>query len=276
MQQAHPRFSLNQITLKAWSIPRLVDECLPRGVQAVALWRHNIAETGLEETVRVVRGSGLRVSSVCRGGMFPAPTAAGRKEAIEENLRAIEEAAALDAAVLILVCGPRNGTTFEEARGMVRDGIEAILPYAEDAGVALGIEPLHPMMVDDRSVIVLLREANDLAEAFDHPNVGVAVDVYHLFWDPYLKQEVARAGTRILGYHVSDWVLPIEGGLTSRGMMGDGSIPLAGITRMVEDAGYRGDIEVEVMSNRLWAEDPSTVLDLAIERFAANLWPEKT
>ncbi len=273
MTQPHPRLSLNQITIKAWSIPQLAAACSARGVPAVALWRHNIAETGLTETVRVMRDSGLRVSSVCRGGMFPAPTEEGFRANIDENLRAIEEAAELDAAVLILVCGPRAGLGFPEARAQVRRGIAEILPAAIDAGVTLGIEPLHPMMVDDRSVIVTLTEANDIADEFDDPHVGVAVDVYHVFWDPRVHDEIARAAGRILGYHVSDWVLPIHGGLTSRGMMGDGSIDLVGLTRAVEAAGFDGDIEIEIMSDELWALDPEVLLDLCIDRFSSSLNP---
>ena len=273
MTSAHPRLSLNQITIKAWSIPELVAACGNRGVQAIALWRHNIAETGLSDTIRIVADSGLRVSSVCRGGMFPSPTDAGFQENIEENLRAIDEARALDAAALIMVCGPRSGLGFPEARAQVRRGIETILPHAIDAGVKLAVEPLHPMMVDDRSVIVTLGEANDIAEEFDDPHVGVAVDVYHVFWDPRVHDEIARAAGRILGFHVSDWVLPIEGGLTSRGMMGDGTIDLPGLTRAVSAAGFDGDIEIEIMSDDLWALEPEVLLDRCIDRFDATIRP---
>ncbi len=273
MGTPHPRLSLNQITIKAWSIPELANACVDRGVEAVALWRHNIADTGLDESVRIISDAGLRVSSVCRGGMFPSPISTGFKENIEENLRAIDEANALEAAALIMVCGPRSGLTFPEARSQVRRGIETILPHAIDAGVKLAVEPLHPMMVDDRSVIVTLEEANDIAKEFDTPYVGVAVDVYHVFWDPRVHEEIARAAGRILGFHVSDWVLPIEGGLTSRGMMGDGTIDLPALTRSVEAAGFDGDIEIEIMSDELWALDPALLLDRCVERFSSTLGP---
>lgn len=271
--KAHPRLSLNQITIKTWSIRELATACAGRGVEAVALWRHNIADTGLDEACRIITDTGLRVSSVCRGGMFPSSTDIGFKENIEDNLRAIDEAQALGAATLILVCGPRSGLTFPEARAQVRRGIDLILPYAAEAGVSLAIEPLHPMMVDDRSVILTLGEANDIADEFDHPNLGIAVDVYHVFWDPKVHEEIARARGRILGYHVSDWVLPINGGLTSRGMMGDGTIDLPGLTRSVDAAGFSGDIEIEIMNDELWDLEPEVLLDRCIARFASSLSP---
>jgi sugar phosphate isomerase/epimerase len=269
MEPAHPRFSLNQITTPRWSVPELVSACERRGIPAVALWRHKIEETGLAETARLIRDSGLRVSTVCRGGMFPAPTAEGRRAKIEDNYRAIEEAATLGADALVLVCGSREGASLREARAMVREGIEAILPRAKEAGVVLGIEPFHPMLIEDRSVIVTLQEANDLVDYFGDPNCGVTFDAYHLFWDPRLDEEIARAAGHIVSNQISDWVLPIEGGLTSRGMLGDGSIDLPGICAAVDDAGYRGFIEVEILSSKLGTEDHDALLDRTVSRFNA-------
>ncbi|MCU0282230.1 MAG: sugar phosphate isomerase/epimerase [Acidimicrobiia bacterium] len=269
MEPVHPRFSLNQITTPKWSVPELVAACERRGVPAVALWRHKIEETGLAETARLVRDAGLRVSTVCRGGMFPAPSAQERQARIDDNYLAIEEAATLGADALVLVCGSREGHSLRDARGMVRDGIEAILPRAKEAGVVLGIEPFHPMLIEDRSVIVTLQEANDLVDYFGDPNCGVTFDAYHLFWDPRLDAEIARAAGHIVSNQISDWVLPIEGGLTSRGMLGDGSIDLPGICTAVDDTGYAGFVEVEILSSKLGAEDHDQLLDSTINRFNA-------
>jgi sugar phosphate isomerase/epimerase len=246
-----------------------VAACENRGVAAVALWRQKIKETGLATTIRLVQESGLRVSTVCRGGMFPAPTAPAFRERIDDNYRAIEEAAALHAEALVLVCGSREGLPLKEARHMVRAGIEAILPRAIDAGVVLGIEPFHPMLIEDRSVIVTLREANDLADAFDDPHLGLNFDAYHVFWDPRLDEELTRSAGRIVSSQISDWVLPIEGGLCSRGMPGDGHIDLPAICAAVDDTGYDGFIEIEVLSSRLEQEDHGLLLETCIERFNA-------
>jgi sugar phosphate isomerase/epimerase len=269
MEPVHPRFSLNQITTPRWSIPELVRACERRGVPAVALWRHRIEETGLAATARLVRDAGLHVSTVCRGGMFPAPTAEEFRRRLDDNLRAIEATATLGADALVLVCGPREGLSLGEARGMVREGIEAILPRAIEAGVVLGIEPFHPMLIEDRSVIVTLQEANDLAEACGDPHCGITFDTYHVFWDPCLDREIGRAAGRIVSNQISDWVLPIEGGLSSRGMIGDGSIDLPGICAAVDDTGYAGFVEVEILSSKLGSEDHEALLERCISRFAA-------
>lgn len=267
MEPVHPRFSLNQITTPRWSIRELVGACARRGVPAVALWRHSIAETGLAPAARLIREAGLRVSTVCRGGMFPAATTEGFRRAIEDNFRAIEEAATLEADALVLVCGPREGLTLREARDQVRAGIEAILPRAIDRGVTLGIEPFHPMLIEDRSVIVTLREANDLVETFDDPHCGITFDAYHVFWDPCLEEELARAAGHIVSNQISDWVLPIEGGLSSRGMVGEGFIDLPAICAAVDDTGYRGFVEVEILSGKLRDEEHESLLERCIADF---------
>jgi sugar phosphate isomerase/epimerase len=266
-EPVHPRFSLNQITTPGWSVPELVRACERRGVPAVALWRHSIEETGLAETARLVRESGLRVSTVCRGGMFPTPSAAGFRDRIDDNFRAIEEAATLGADALVLVCGSREGLSLREARAMVRAGIEAILPRAIDQGVFLGIEPFHPMLIEDRSVIVTLEEANDLVEAFGDRHLGITFDAYHVFWDPHLADELARAAGHIVSNQISDWVLPIEGGLSSRGMIGEGCIDLPGICAAVDGAGYDGFVEVEILSSKLGNEDHGALLERCISGF---------
>lgn len=261
--------SLNTITVRSLSLQQVVDQALRRGIPTIAPWRDIVQAEGVEEAGRIVRGSGLRVSSLVRGGLFTAHDEAGRRAAIEDNLRALEEASAIGTDCLILVCGGLVGKDLAGSRAMVRDGIEAILPHAAAAGIRLGIEALHPMMIADRSVIATLGEANDLAERIDSPWVGVIVDVYHVWWDVNLWTEIRRAGARLLGLHVSDWVTPIMGQLSSRGMMGDGCIDLPAIAAAVRAAGYGGPAEIEILSDYWWARPADHVLDIALDRFVA-------
>ena len=261
------RLSLNQITVNALDLPAAVAACERHQVPALALWRDKIAAVGLERAVRLVRSAGLRVSSVCRGGMFTDP-AAGRAAVLDDNRRAVDEAAALEADVLVLVCGPLHDTDLPGARARVRDGIAELLPHARAAGVRLGIEPLHPMMLSERSVVVTLRQALDLAEELGE-DVGVVVDAYHVWWDPDLDAQLARAAGRVLGYHVSDWLPRTTDLLLDRGMMGDGLIDLPRLSQRVAATGYTGPVEVEVLSSRWWARDADEVLRTVRERFEA-------
>jgi sugar phosphate isomerase/epimerase len=261
------RLSLNQITTSSWSVAQAVEGCQRHGVPSIALWRHKIAETGLAECVRLVRSAGLHVSSVCRGGMFPAPTAAERQKNIEDNFRAIDEAAELNADSLVLVVGGCQGIGIEAARAMVADGIAAVVPYARERKVRIGLEPLHPMFAADRAVLNTIDQALKLAAAYDAAEVGVVLDVFHIWWDPELAAAIARASGRIFGFHVSDWLVPLPDVLLGRGLMGDGVIDNRGIRALVEQAGYTGPIEVEIFNRALWDADPDTVLAQVVERF---------
>jgi len=263
------RLSLNQITIDQCSLPEAIEACGRAGLTVIGPWRHKVAETGVEDAARRIREAGLRVSSLCRGGFFPAADAAGRRAADEENRRAVEEAAILGTDVLVLVCGPPVGRDLEAARAEILSGIERLIPHAEEHGVRLAIEPLHPMMISERSAIVTLGEANDLAERFDAPRVGVVVDAYHVWWDPRLYAEIARAGRRILGYHVADWLVPTADRLQGRGMMGEGVIELRRIRAAVEAAGYDGPIEVEVINREAWARPGAELVRAARDAFAA-------
>jgi sugar phosphate isomerase/epimerase len=257
------RLSLNQITTDRWSVAEAAAGCARAGIGSIGLWRQKVADAGLEAAGRAVRDAGLTVSSLCRGGFFPAPDAAGRAAAVEDNRRAIEEAHALGTDVLVLVCGglPPGSRDLPSARAAVADGIAAVVDEAAAAGVRLGIEPLHPMYCADRSVISTLGQANDLAERFPAAHVGVVVDAYHVWWDPRVEAEIARAGARILGFHVCDWVLPLPAGaLTGRGLPGDGCADLALLHRAVRAAGYAGPIEVEVLNDAVWATPGDEVL----------------
>jgi sugar phosphate isomerase/epimerase len=259
--------SFNQATAERASLPDVIDACARHGVPGISIWRHKLAETGLERAAKLVRDAGLSVSSLCRGGMFPAPTAAERSAKIDDNRRAIDEAATLGAEVLVLVCGAATDRDIGAAREMVADGIAAIAPYAAERGVRLGIEPLHPAFASERSCITTMREARLISERFDSANVGVVVDVYHVWWDPERTEEIARLGDRVAGYHVNDWLVPVKNVLMNRGMMGDGVIELRRIRGEIERAGYRGPIEVEIFNEEIWQTPLDDLVRLTKERF---------
>jgi sugar phosphate isomerase/epimerase len=251
------RLSMNHKTVNSWTVPELVDGCVRAGIEAVGLWREPVAETGLTRTAKLIVDAGLRVSSLCRGGFFNAPDF---EAALDDNRRAIDEAAALGAPTLVLVVGglPAGSKDLVGARGRVADALAALGPHAVAAGVRLGIEPLHPMFCADRAVVSTLGQALDLAEAV--PGVGVVVDTYHVWWDPQVEAQIARAADRIVSYQVCDWLTPLPADvLLGRGVMGDGHIDFAPLTAAVAAAGYSGDIEVEIFNADLWAEDPATV-----------------
>lgn len=261
------RLSINQYTLRQWTLPQLLQGCSSEHVRWVALWRDKVAETGLKETVKLLEGTGLRVSSLCRGGFFPAAGLEQESRNRAENRRAVDEAAALGTETLVLVCGGVVGRDLERSRRMVEEGIADLLPYATAAGVKLGIEPLHPMFAADRSVIVLLRQANRIVESFNHPNLGVVIDVYHVWWDPEVYAGIARAAGHVLGFHVNDWIVPLPDVLNGRGMMGDGVIEIGRLRAAADRAGYDGPIEVEIFNEQLWRAPGIDALRLVKERF---------
>lgn len=262
------RLSLNQATTQRWSLPEAVDGCVRAGLSWIGPWRDKVdAAGGAPASARLIRAAGLRVSSLCRGGFFPAPTEPERRARLDDNRRALDEAAELGTDVLVLVCGPAPDRDIDAARQMVEDGIATILPYATERGVRLAIEPLHPMYAGDRSVIVTLEQANDMVDRLGSPQVGLAVDVFHVWWDPQLYTQIARAAGRILGFHVSDWLAPPPDILLGRGMMGDGLIELRRLRLAVEKAGYTGPIEVEIFNQTIWDMPGDEVLALSKERF---------
>ena len=264
------RLSLNQYTVRPWSLQQAADACVRRGIPSIAVWRDKIAETGIERAAKIVRDAGLRVSSVCRGGFFPSHDAAERRRRIDDNRRAISEAVALEAPVLVLVCGPAEGQSLADAREQVADGIAAVAGEAAAAGVRLAIEPLQTMMIAARSVIATLREANELVERLASPAVAVVCDVYHIFWDAHVEEAIARAGSSIVGLHLSDWTTPSGDVVSDRAMIGDGCIELAALAAAVERAGYRGDAEIEILNSRAWnSANLDEWLDLAVERYIA-------
>ncbi|WEX90365.1 sugar phosphate isomerase/epimerase [Sinorhizobium garamanticum] len=267
--------SINLATIREQcGFAEAVDICLRHGITAIAPWRDQVAAVGLDEAVRIVKSNGLRLTGLCRGGFFPAADAAGREKAIDDNRRAIDEAAALGADCLVLVVGglPGGSKNIDAARRMVEDGIATVLRHARAAGVPLAIEPLHPMYAADRACVNTLGQALDMCEALG-PGVGVAIDVYHVWWDPDLANQIARAGEMkaILAHHVCDWLVPTRDMLTDRGMMGDGVIDLKGIRRRIEAAGFHGTQEVEIFSAENWWKRPAEeVIATCVERYRSS------
>lgn len=282
---AHPRLSINQATIKHADLATALDVTTRAGVEAIGLWREPVNEVGLDTAARMLSDSGLRFTTHCRGGFFTLPDGPQRRAALDENRRAIEETAALAAAgaegstaVLVLVAGglPEGSNDLAGARERVRDAIGELVPDAAAAGVTLAIEPLHPMYVSDRCVVSTLGQALDIAADFDPATVGATVDTFHVFWDPDVLTQIARAGRegRIATYQVCDWRTPLPADvLLSRHYLGDGIIDFATLTRAVVDAGYAGDIEVEIFNEQIWAADPLEVVQHTASTFAAAVGP---
>jgi len=259
------RLCIHTMTTKPWTLAEAIARYRAAGVPGITVWRQHLEPYGPAAAGAMLRDSGLTVVSLCRGGFFPAATAAGRAAAIDDNRRAIDEAAAIGAPLIVLVCGAVPKMPLEEARRQIVEGIAAVLPHAEAAGVKLAIEPLHPMYAGDRSAVNTLAQANDMAAQLAHSHVGVTVDVYHLWWDPNLEAEIQRAAGRILSFHVCDWRTPTRDLLNDRGLMGEGSIDIPAIRRWVEAAGFNGFVEVEIFSDTYWAMNQEQYLDMIKE-----------
>ena len=268
------KLSLNQATIKYADLATALRVTREAGIESIGLWREPVAAVGLAGAAAMVADSGLRVSSLCRGGFFTAADPARRRAALEDNRRAIEETATLAAAgapgsapVLVLVAGglPDGDRDLPGARARAADAIGELVDDAAAAGVVLAIEPMHPIYAADRGVISTLGQALDVAERF--PTVGVVVDTFHVWWDPQLAEQVRRAGPRIAAYQVCDWITPLPAdALLPRGMMGDGHNDFAAVSRLVGEAGYAGDIEVEIFNQAIWDADP---LDVALRTVKA-------
>jgi sugar phosphate isomerase/epimerase len=285
--QNHDWLSINTATIRKQlgaevPLDRIIDQCAERGIRAISPWRDQVAAVGLDKVARQLKAHGIGLSGYCRGGFFPAADAAGLKAALDDNRRAIDEAKTLDAPCLVLVVGALPGALegkvaykdIGRARGEVREGIAASLEYAREVGMPLAIEPLHPMQAADRACINTLEHALDICDELDAGKtgiLGVALDIYHVWWDPKLQQQIARAGReRLLAYHVCDWLTPTRDLLSDRGMMGDGVVELKKIRGWVEDAGFAGFSEVEIFSNLDWWQRPGAeTLDVCIERHSS-------
>jgi sugar phosphate isomerase/epimerase len=256
------RLCIHTITTKPWSIEEAAGNYSANGVKGITVWRDALTGRNIRQTGEMLRQHNLSVVSLCRGGFFPSTESSGRKAAIDDNRKAIDEAFELGTKLLVLVCGADPALSLEDSRTQIYDGIAAVLPYAEAAGVRLAVEPLHPMYADTRSAINTLAQANDLAEALNSPWIGIAVDVYHVWWDPQLEKEIERCGKnrKLLAFHVCDWKSPAIDMLNDRGLMGEGCIPVRKIRSWIEAAGFDGFIEVEIFSNIYWKQDQSVFL----------------
>lgn len=285
MTTPHPRLSINQATIKYTTVAEAIRVTTDAGVGAIGLWREQVLETGLKESVARLADSGLRYSTHCRGGWFTAPEGPARRAAIDDNRRAIEETAALAAAgapgsraALVLVVGglPEGSRDLVGARERVRDALGELAGDASACGVTLAIEPLHPMYASDRSVVNTLPQALDLASDFDPAVVGVTVDTFHLWWDPDVVAAIGRAGLegRIASYQVCDWRTPLEAdNLLSRHYPGDGVIDFATMTGAVMAAGYDGDIEVELLNQSIWDTPPAEAIRRTVLGFETAVAP---
>ena len=264
--------SINQATLlEQWSLEQLVEGLLRHNVPAISVWRDKLKECGVAKGVKLVRDSGLAVTGLCSGGLLTTPDEAEGKAALDEARRAIDETAELNARCLVFVAGgvdPRD-KDLKATRARCLDRVAELVPYARAAKVTIGLEPLHPMVCSLRSVLSTVGLANDWCDALGAEDVvGIAVDTYAVWWDPNLETEIKRAGKRICGFHVNDWLPVTQDVRLDRGMMGDGVIDIPGIRKMVEDAGYTGHREVEIFSaNNWWKRDPDEVVTIIKERY---------
>ncbi len=282
--QDHRWLSINTATVRKspgvdMPLPDIIEACARRGIRAISPWRDQVAAAGLDAISKLVKTHGLALSGYCRGGMFPAVDDAGIQAAHADNRRAVDEACELGARCLVLVVGALPGALAGKAahkdialsRNQVTDGIGTLLDYAGSCGMPLAIEPLHPMYAADRACINTMEQALDVCDELDPTQseaLGVALDVYHCWWDPKLRDQIARAGkARLLAFHVCDWLTPTTDLLNDRGMMGDGVIDIPRIRGWVEAQGFAGYSEVEIFSTgNWWQRDAGDVLDTCIAR----------
>ncbi|MFC1724660.1 sugar phosphate isomerase/epimerase family protein [candidate division KSB1 bacterium] len=256
------KLCIHTISNKPWDIDKCIRKYSDAGIKGVTVWRELLAGKNIRKVGNLITDSGLTAVSLSRGGFFVAEGKKDRLSKIENNKRIIDEASELRTPLIVLVCGADPAVHLEDAGKQIFDGISAILPYAEERGVKLGIEPLHPMYADTRSAVNTLKQANDICEKINSPYIGVIVDVYHLWWDPELEKEIERCGhgNKIFAFHISDWKTPTEDLLNDRGLMGEGCIPIKKIRILIEKAGFNGFNEVEIFSNRYWAQDQDEFL----------------
>jgi sugar phosphate isomerase/epimerase len=263
------KLCIHTITTKPWDIEVAAAKYSEAGVQGITVWRDALAGRNIQATGQLLRDNGLSIVSLCRGGFFPNSSSIKRNAALDDNRRAIEEAFELGTKMVVLVCGAEPEQSLEDSRKQIQDGIAALIPDAAASGVQLAIEPLHPMYADTRSAINTLSQANDMVESLNSQWVGVAVDVYHLWWDPNLEKEIKRCGENnaLLAFHICDWKTPTADMLNDRGVMGEGCIPIQKIKNWVQETGFDGFNEVEIFSTEYWKKDQSFFLEEIITAF---------
>ncbi len=263
------RCAIHTMTLKPWSLEQTIAGLGRVGVPGITVWRQHLAPYGAEAAGRMLRASGLTVTALCRGGFFPAIDPAGRDAALADNRKAIDEAATIGAPMVVLVCGAVPGMPLSDARRQIQDAIATLEPYAKANRVKLAIEPLHPMYAADRSAINTLAQARAICETVASPWVGIAADVYHIWWDPDAESELARAGAGgwLAGFHVCDWRVETRDLLNDRGLMGEGCIDIPRLRNAAERAGFSGFNEVEIFSTTRWAGEQDAWLDTIVEAY---------
>ncbi len=267
------RMCIHTVTTKPWDIETSIDEYARAGAGGITVWRDALQGRSIADVRRRVADAGLSIVSTCRGGFFPSVEPSKRQAALAENREVIAEAAELGAPLVVLVCGADPKQSLDDSRAQIVDAIAELAPEAERAGVKLAIEPLHPMYADAKSAINTMKSANDAAERIGSSAVGVAVDVYHIWWDPDLEKEIARCGElgKIFAFHVCDWRVPTRDFLLDRGLMGEGCIDIPKIRGRVEQAGFNGFVEVEIFSTEYWSGDQSEFLGRIVEAFKMHV-----
>jgi len=263
------KLCIHTITTKPWSLEQAIEKYSKKGIKGISVWRQWLEEKGPVASGKLLREAGLDVVSLVRGGFFPGRSAEERQKAVDENKKAIDEAAAIGAPAVVLVCGALPGQPLTESRKQITEGIASILNHAANASVKLSIEPLHPMYADERSAVNTVKQANDICDILNSPLVGVAVDVYHVWWDPELHREIKRCGESgyLFAFHICDWMTPTKDLLNDRGLMGEGCINIKGIRGWVEEAGFTGYNEVEIFSNRWWEKDQDEFLEAIVNGY---------
>ncbi|RPI03672.1 MAG: sugar phosphate isomerase/epimerase [Calditrichaeota bacterium] len=266
------RLCIHSITNKPWSIELMAEKYARAGVSGITIWREALADRDPAQIRRRFQQHGISIVSLCRGGFFASADHEVRQRAIQDNLLAIDMAVTLETDLIVLVCGADPVQSLEKSRMQIMIGLETILPHAETYGIRLAVEPLHPMYADVRSAINTLRQANDLVETIGSPLVGVAVDVYHLWWDPDLEDQIHRCGEldALFAFHLSDWKTPTTDLLNDRGLMGEGCIPLRTIRGWVEETGFTGHHEIEIFSNHYWQMNQDEYLNRIISAYREN------
>ena len=265
------KMCIHTATTRPLSLELAVDEYARAGVKGITVWRDALDGRDPVAAGSRIRAAGLEPVALCRGGFFVHADSGRREAAISENRDIVREAAALGAPMVVLVCGADPAVGLVAARDQITEGIELVLPLAEELGVQLAIEPLHPMYADTRSAVSTMRSANDMADRIDHPQVGVAVDVYHVWWDPELEAQISRCGDRIFAFHVCDWRTPTRDLLNDRGLMGEGCIPIRQIRSLVESAGFAGFNEVEIFSTEYWSQDQHNYISKIVEAYGQHV-----
>ncbi|MGI9492707.1 MAG: sugar phosphate isomerase/epimerase family protein [Geminicoccaceae bacterium] len=267
------RLSINQVTMRErWSLAEAISGLARHDIRGIAVWRDKLGELGVDEAARRLRGEGMTVTAFCVGGLLGVMDDTSFQERLDDNRRVIDQAAVIQAECVMMVAGglPEGSRDLTSIRERCLEGLDALMPYAKQAGVTLALEPLHPMTAASRSCLTTLRQANDWYEQLGGgAELGIAVDVYHVWWDPDLERQISRAKDRIVAFHVSDWLMETVDLRLDRGMMGDGVIDIPHIRALVEKTGYTGLIEVEVFSERnWWQRDPDEAIGIIKQRFS--------